>query len=144
MTVRPIRQEESARAAEIEKNSLSLPWSERQIAEHARNGHGIYLVAEEDGVICGVCGAFAGAGECGVNNIAVDTAYRRRGIARALMRALMKEAAERGCNVIYLEVASRNGAAVSLYESLGFAPYAKRARFYGDDDAILMKAEVLC
>ena len=144
MTVRAIRPDESARAAEIEKNALSVPWSELQIADLIRGEHGIYLVAEEDGDIRGVCSAFAGAGECGVNNIAVETSYRRRGFAGALLRALMEEAAKRKCRVVYLEVASRNDAALSLYESFGFAPYGKRARFYGDDDAILMKAEVLC
>lgn len=143
MTVRKLRAEDARRAAEIEKSSLSVPWSECELALFAQNENGIYFVAEEDGVICGVCGAYAGAGECNINNVAVESTFRRRGIARALIKATLAESKKRGCGAAYLEVASKNAAAISLYSSLGFAPYAKRRRFYGDDDAILMKTEEL-
>ncbi len=144
MDIRVMLPAEAARAAEIEKSSLSVPWSECELALFAENPNGLYLVAEEDGVICGVCGAYTGAGECNINNVAVDLLYRRRGVARALVSAMLSESAKRGCTVAYLEVASKNGAAISLYDSLGFVPYAKRKGFYGDDDAILMKTEELC
>ena len=144
MFVRRLSPAETETAASIERSCLTVPWSARQIALHLADEHGIYLVCEQDGVICGVCGANIGAGECSVNNIAVAKEYRRRGAARALMNALFEECGRRGCGTVYLEVASRNDAAVSLYRSLGFAPYGTRPRFYGDDDAILMKAEVIC
>lgn len=144
MIIRRLDPAESETAANIERSCLSVPWSAEQIALHARREHGVYLVCELDGAIRGVCGANLGAGECSVNNIAVAEGYRRRGIARALIKALFEECRARSCGVVYLEVASRNDAAVSLYKSLGFAPYGTRPRFYGDDGAILMKAEVLC
>ena len=143
MKIRRMLPEEARFAAAIEKSSLSVPWSECELALFAENENGLYLVAEEDGIITGVCGAYIGAGECSINNIAVDARFRRRGVARSLVKELLRECKDRGCNAVYLEVASKNGAAISLYRSLGFAEYGKRPRFYGDDDAILMKTEEL-
>ena len=116
MNIRTLKESEASRAAEIEKSSLSVPWSECELALFARNPNGIYLVAEEGGVICGVCGAYIGAGECSVNNIAVDAVYRRRGIGKSLMKELLCLAKQKGCTVVFLEVASKNGPAISMYK----------------------------
>jgi ribosomal protein S18 acetylase RimI-like enzyme len=55
-----------------------------------------------------------------VNGIGVDPAYRRRGIARALLDAAIAEARSRGARRLTLRVFAPNTAARALYESAGF------------------------
>lgn len=69
--------------------------------------------------------------------IAVDPAYRRRGIARKLL----ENALARSTGEWFLEVRESNIAAISLYESLGFEPAATRQDYYSDphETAIVMR-----
>jgi ribosomal protein S18 acetylase RimI-like enzyme len=55
-----------------------------------------------------------------VNGIAVDPAYRRRGIARALLDAAIDEARSRGARKLTLRVFAPNTAARALYAAAGF------------------------
>lgn len=61
-----------------------------------------------------------------IANVAVDPAYRRKGIARSLTRAAIKHAHKRGINEIWLHVRTENEAAQKLYQSLGFTEQAQR------------------
>jgi ribosomal protein S18 acetylase RimI-like enzyme len=55
-----------------------------------------------------------------INGLAVARARRRRGVARALLRAAETEARERGARKLRLRVLGDNGAARALYESEGY------------------------
>ncbi|MFN2141514.1 MAG: GNAT family N-acetyltransferase [Candidatus Promineifilaceae bacterium] len=56
-----------------------------------------------------------------IANVAVFPAYRRHGIARALMEAAQREAQKRGAYEIRLQVDSDNNSAKDLYSSLGYS-----------------------
>jgi len=70
-------------------------------------------------------------------NLAVDPAWRRRGVASALLTALEKAAA----GDIFLEVAEPNGPAVALYTRLGWEQTGVRRGYYcrGTINAVVMK-----
>ena len=53
--------------------------------------------------------------------LTIDPPYRRRGYARALIRALADEARRRGADRVGLYVREANREAVALYDALGFA-----------------------
>jgi ribosomal protein S18 acetylase RimI-like enzyme len=55
-----------------------------------------------------------------VANVAVHPTYRRRGIARALMKATAQAVQARGGRVILLQVVKENASAIELYHSLGY------------------------
>jgi GNAT superfamily N-acetyltransferase len=59
----------------------------------------------------------------GFSAIEVDPSARRLGHARAVMVTLTEWAASRGAVRAWLEVLADNGAALALYESLGFADH---------------------
>lgn len=65
--------------------------------------------------------------------------HRGRGIARALLERLHGEMKERGAAVCFLEVRSRNVAAISLYEGSGYERVSVRRDYYPDDDAVVMR-----
>lgn len=59
-----------------------------------------------------------------IAQLAVDPAYRRRGLARALVEEASRRAGAAGCWRVTLLVADDNTAARDLYASLGFEPVA--------------------
>lgn len=61
-----------------------------------------------------------------IANVAVDPAYRRRGIAKAMTQKAIRHAQMRGIDEIWLHVRSENSAAMNLYQSLGFVERAQR------------------
>jgi ribosomal-protein-alanine acetyltransferase len=70
-------------------------------------------------------------------NLAVDPAFRRRGVGKALLSHL--ENAARG--TVFLEVAETNSAALALYRNAGWEEVAIRKEYYnqGKINAIVMK-----
>lgn len=99
------------------------------------------LLAEARGAPVGFAMGRVAAGEAEVLTLAVRAASRREGAGRALMRALMAEAARRGADALFLEVAEGNAAARMLYAGLGAAEAGRRRRYYPDgSDALVLRA----
>ena len=57
----------------------------------------------------------------GLHGVAVDPAYRRRGLATAVVAALLERGAEQGATTAWLHVETDNAPALALYDALGFA-----------------------
>jgi ribosomal protein S18 acetylase RimI-like enzyme len=83
-------------------------------------GDGLVWVAEADGAIVGVVIAGYDGVRGWIYHLAVDEAYRRRGIATALMRAAESELVRRGCPKVNLQVTGDNSSVVALYERFGY------------------------
>ena len=69
-----------------------------------------------------------------INEVGVRESRRRRGIGKALTRALIDCGRKTGCHGIWLGTETYNLAARSLYRSLGGEEFV--GVFYGWDDAI--------
>lgn len=88
------------------------------------------LVVERDGVICGMaCVDYVRKPETPygvarqfyhVQEIAVDEAFRRQGVARELFDFMKADAERRGFNKIELDVWAFNESAMEFYEAMGF------------------------
>jgi len=84
------------------------------------------LVAEIDGTVAGYVRMSqpspipAGDHVLMISGLAVDPAFQRRGVGRALIDAAAEEARARGARRLRLRVLSHNTAAMRLYESTGF------------------------
>lgn len=105
-----------------------------------------YLAARDDsdGSILGYAGlAVTAPDEAWVNNIAVRRDAQRRGVGRALLEALLAEAARRVVDRVLLEVAADNVAAQKLYAEYGFEAIAVRRGYYqpSNTDALVMLRE---
>jgi ribosomal-protein-alanine N-acetyltransferase len=70
----------------------------------------------------------------------VDPAHHRRGVGRALLRAILDRA--RGATV-FLEVRTDNESAINLYRSEGFEVIGTRRRYYRPSgaDAFTMRRQ---
>ena len=79
--------------------------------------------------------------------IAVEAAWRRHGLARALLETVAGECARRGAERLFLEVAEDNAAARALYAGAGFASVGRRRGYYARPpapatDALTMRRDL--
>lgn len=80
------------------------------------------------------------ADEAELLTVAVAPKARRQGIGAALLTQFADTARQRGANTAFLEVASDNSAAISLYESRGWTHAGNRRNYYAPSiDAIIMR-----
>jgi N6-L-threonylcarbamoyladenine synthase len=116
-------------------------WPEELLRSELAQPAGRYLVATaDDGSVIGYAGLRVGGDQGDVQTIAVAPAFRRLGIARALLIELLGEARRRGAVDVFLEVRADNPGAITLYEALGFEQIAFRAGYYqGRIDAHIMR-----
>ena len=80
-----------------------------------------------------------------ITNVAVSPDFRRQGIARALIEALLAKARENGLAFVTLEVRESNAPAIALYTGAGFEPVGKRKNFYSNptENAVLMTISLI-
>lgn len=143
MTITTMGQEHVSQVAELEKQCFSDPWSEKSVASELENPLSLWLVALEGDTVAGYVGSQTVMGETDMMNVAVSPAYRRRGIARELIQALLRELARQGSHRLTLEVRASNAPARALYESLGFAQVGRRPNYYRNpkEDALILGKE---
>lgn len=123
----------------VEEACFSDPWSLEAFVQELDNPRSTTLAAVEGDVVAGFVNVHLICGECFLNNIGVSAAYRRRGIASLLLKALIAELRNRA-EFITLEVRVSNAPAIALYQKFGFEPVGRRRNFYAHptEDALLM------
>ena len=102
----------------------------------------LFLVAEnEEGTVCGYCGAYMSLFEADIVNVGVSVPSGGRGTGSALVKELVERLEEKGIESIFLEVRKSNYPARHVYEKTGFITIGTRKDFYDDpkEDAIIMK-----
>ena len=128
---------------EIDRLSFPIPWPERSYRyELTENRAATLLVAEstERPNVVGYLGFWLIADEAHISTLAVHPSRRRRGIGEQLLREALQMAANRGAEVVTLEVRESNQAALDLYGKFDFRVVGRRPGYYRDnrEDAILM------
>jgi ribosomal-protein-alanine N-acetyltransferase len=122
------------------------PWPALGIMTLMASPSTVALVAEESGAPAGFALFRTAADEAETITIGVRPAFRRRGVARALMAATIERAARRGARALFLEVAEDNPAGQALYASLGFSRVGRRPDYYrrngGTVAALVMRIEI--
>ncbi|MGA0542778.1 GNAT family N-acetyltransferase [Neotabrizicola sp. VNH66] len=107
-------------------NEITVDAANRVAWMAARRGAGFpVLVAEVDGTVAGYASygpwrAFDGYRATAEHSVYVATDFRGRGLARALMQALIARARGQGLHVLVAAIEAENAASVALHRSLGF------------------------
>ena len=70
------------------------------------------------------------ADEAEILSVAVDPAYRRRGIGKTLLENTLRHVYRDGAQSIHLEVEDSNHAAIGLYRGAEFRESGRRAGYY--------------
>ena len=151
ITITRMSEHDLLEVVEIEEQSGLSKWGwAAYYAELQGGNRDLMLVARsadsaiEPAPIVGYIVARETAGELHINNFAVRSEYRRRGIGAALLDRMLQEARRRKANAAFLEVRSANLVAQGLYENCGFRAIARRPNYYSDplEDAVVMTLEL--
>ena len=131
---------------EVEKDAFPIPWPISSFEEELNNIFSTYLVAKLNNTVIGYIGVMFVMDECHVLNVAVDTAYRKMGIATKLVNEVFKLCKELETSYMMLEVRVTNIPAQKLYSKLGFKDEVLRKDYYRNpdgtrEDAIVMSLE---
>ena len=143
MKMIPMNESHVAQVAALEKLCFSDPWSETSIASELENPLSLWLIAEEDGAVCGYVGSQTVLDETDMMNIAVHPDCRRKGIAAALITELVSRLKARGSRVLRLEVRESNLPAIALYKAMGFTQLGLRKNYYRNpkENALILGKE---
>jgi ribosomal-protein-alanine N-acetyltransferase len=122
----------------IERRAFTTPWSLAMFVLELSKPSGVCLAAVVETELAGyiVCSRYDTVWH--VMNVAVDPDRRRRGIATALITALLERIGDDA--QVTLEVRRSNSGALALYERFGFRAAGVRPRYYADngEDAVIM------
>ena len=122
----------------IERRAFTSPWSLAMFVLELSKPSSICLAAQVQGSLTGylVCSRYDTVWH--LMNVAVEPGLRRRGIATALLNALLERVEPEA--QLTLEVRRSNTGAIALYERFGFRSAGMRRRYYADngEDAVVM------
>ena len=144
MIIRKMEQRDVPAIAELEKICFSDPWSENSIASELDNRLSCWLVAEQNESVVGYVGSQSVLDAADMMNIAVAPEYRKQGIGKALIEALMEYLRQKKVIALLLEVCVSNASAIALYQKMGFEQVGRRPKYYRNprEDALIMRREL--
>jgi [ribosomal protein S18]-alanine N-acetyltransferase len=129
----------------IEQASFTNPWTkEMYLAELKNTGVSFFYLARDNiRRVVGFCSFWRVLDELHINNLAVQPEFRRMGIASALLRRVLADAARLGIRRTMLEVRRSNVPARQLYEKFGFVVGGSRSKYYTKpvEDALVLWRE---
>ncbi|WP_310601973.1 ribosomal protein S18-alanine N-acetyltransferase [Anaerosporobacter sp.] len=139
-TIRRMEERDLEQVVEMEKNIFSDPWSRTSFLDSLNQDMCMYLVVSKQEEIVAYSGVYVIQDEGQITNVAVKADYRNEHIATDMLNELIKRAEDKGAQDFTLEVRESNGAAIHLYEKLGFKSVGTRKNFYENplEDAMIM------
>ena len=141
ISIRKMELADLDRVMDIEQKSYTLPWSYTSyVYELVENSRALYIVAQLGMELVGYCGMWIIFDEGHITTVAVDPDYRRKGVGRQLIEALIQMGTAQGVKRFTLEVRVSNLNAQSLYKAMGFQSVGIRKGYYSDngEDAYIM------
>ena len=141
MKIEPVA--DAVALAAVHATSFEAPWTSADIATLLASPGAFALAASEADDPHGFILARAIAGEAEILTLAVDSAFRRQGLARALVEAAVGVAVSLAAETLFLEVAADNPAAIALYLGAGFIEVGRRRGYYARPDSAQIDALVM-
>ena len=125
---------------QIEKKSFKNPWSYNSLLTEINNKLSLNRVFMREKKVLGYLFGWNLNDDYHLNNIAVNSFSRRKGIAKKMINNIIFIPKIKN---IYLEVSCLNSKAINLYEKIGFKQNGLRKKYYSNgSDAILYKMEI--
>ena len=145
LQLRPMTVNDTAAVAALEaaayEASAHTPWTERMFYEELSQPGRSWWVAHDQGTVIGFAGGVLAGADFEVEEVVVDAARRRAGIATRLVARVAYDAQMLGAQTISLEVDEKNEPARALYGRLGLVEEGRRPGYYGaGHDALILRA----
>lgn len=128
----------------VEEQCFNSGYARKTFEKEIENKIAIYFVAVQQENVLGYVGLWNICGGADIIDVAVHRDYRRQGIAKKLLLAMLDECEKQGIFEVNLEVRESNFAARELYKKLGFLENGLRKKYYENTEtAILMQKKLL-
>lgn len=142
LEVKKLEQKHALDVFEIEK-SLIGNCTLQSILNTINSKTNSYFVLEEDKKVVGFFECSIIPPEAELFDIAIKPSYQGRGYSKILMNYFFELCKSKRVETIFLEVNNMNSIAQNLYKKFGFEQYSVRKNYYGDNDAILMRCNII-
>ena len=144
LTVSLFEKEDVLALAQIEKEEFSTPFKEKDFLDIYDSEISNVLVARVDGTVVGYVSFTVIIDECQIINFATKNEFKRQGVGKKVMEALLDYGKAKGVTKYFLEVRVTNEGAISLYKKYGFVPVGISKNHFSlpREDAILMNLEL--
>lgn len=127
----------------IENQAFFEPWSKKSLLKELESNSFLsHYVYEYQGRVVGFYIASHVLDEVEIFTIAVDSAYQKMGIGKAMLNHLIDISKIRNDKEIWLEVSTKNIAAINLYRKFDFKIMGIRKNYYqklGEDAYNMVK-----
>jgi ribosomal-protein-alanine N-acetyltransferase len=141
VSYRPMRAEDLAAVAALEKSLYAFPWSVGNFRDSVNAGYDCW-VACADGRVIGYAVLMVALDEAHLLNIAIAAGWQNQGLGRTFLEFVLGVARGAKCQIVYLEVRPSNLSARHLYRKMGFQQIAIRPSYYpavaGREDALFL------
>jgi ribosomal-protein-alanine N-acetyltransferase len=140
-TIRPLELSDLDTIEQIEQVSYPSPWSRSMFTTELAKPSSLSVAAvDAQGELIGYLVLSRYVDAWHVMNVAVAPAWRRRGVATALLQRVFESTRADARRGYTLEVRVSNRGAIELYEKLGFRSKGIRRGYYSDnrEDAVIM------
>ena len=143
LTVTPFEKEDISALAEIERENFSFPFKEKDFLDIYESDISSVLVARHNKQAVGYVSFTVIIDECQIINFATKNEFKRQGVGKKVMEALIEHAKKNGVAKIFLEVRESNFPAISLYEKYGFFKVGISKNHFASprENAVLMNLE---
>jgi ribosomal-protein-alanine N-acetyltransferase len=143
--IRALRAERCDECASVHAGAFAHPWPRHEIAALLNSGNTIGSAALDPATnrLRGFALSRVAADEAEILTIAVDPAWRRRGVGRDLLREHLQRATLAGAKALFLEVDAGNAPAIALYARFNFVKVGQRAGYYKHADGKTATALVM-
>lgn len=138
--IRLMTGEDIGRVHEIASESFSDAWSITLLSAAVASAHEYCIVYDIGGKAAGFAILSISADTADIEDIAVASEFRRRGIASCLLDGLIAYGKSEGVREFALEVRESNAPAIALYKKKGFVTESCRKLYYKNpsEDAYVM------
>ena len=146
--IRPMQCEDLPAVHAIELTSYTNHWSFLAMESEWANQpfhHAFVAVERQVGTLLGYCFFwYVHQDDVSLTNIAIHALFRRQGIGKMLLNAVIAFARAEHAPAVILEVRESNVAALRFYHRHGFEVVGRRARYYQRpiEDALLMRLDL--
>jgi [ribosomal protein S18]-alanine N-acetyltransferase len=124
----------------LRDSTEAAQWPPESYANLANSPGGLVLVCDSNARVIGFIAARQAADEAEILNVAVDHTFRRKGVASALLLAVLDTFRRAAIARVFLELRESNLPARALYERQGFIRTGRRKSYYANptEDALCM------
>ncbi len=144
MEISLFEREDIPSLAQIEREEFSVPFKEKDFDDIYESDISSVLVAKVNGTVVGYVSFTVIIDQCQIINFATKNKFKRQGVGKGVMQALLEHCKKLNVCKYFLEVRESNTAAIELYKKYGFVPVGISKNHFSQprENAVLMNLEL--